>query len=345
MQKEITAIKKILLIMVVPLILYILHILSFIFIPLVFGLFIALLFSPLMRWFNRKKAPNFLGVITVFIIVSLGIIGIYKIVHLSSKEFTKLDETFKSNLSQKLNIITEPIVQYLNIKSDANESNLTALINNEEIKTQLFGKVGLGINMIGNTISMTLMTLFFMILFLAGTMDLERILEQFIFHNQEAKINTIRKIEKDAFTYILVKFSISITTGILTGLACFFFGISFPIFWGLIAFLLNFIQIIGSIIAVAALSLFALVELNFTGSFLFFLIIIIGVQVLLGSVLDPILMGNSFSLNTIAVLIMLAVWGLIWGVPGLILAVPIIALLKRIFEQFPGTKIYAKAMS
>ncbi|HZH87900.1 MAG TPA: AI-2E family transporter [Chitinophagaceae bacterium] len=345
MKKEILTIKNLLLIIVVPLVLYLLHILSFIFIPFVFGLFIALLFSPLMRWFKRMGVPGFLGVITVFIIVSLGIMVTYKLVHLSSNELTKVNESFKPKLDERLNEISKPIVQFMNINPRNDETDFKALLNSEEIKSQVFGKLGTGINIAGNVISMILMTLFFMVLFLAGTMDLQRLLELFIFKNQDAKINIFKKIEKDAFTYILIKTLISISTGVLISLSCYFFGISFPIFWGLVAFLLNFIQMIGSIVSVAALALFALVELSFAGSFVFFVAVIIGIQFILGNILEPILMGKSFSINTVAVLIMLAIWGFIWGIPGLILAVPISALLKRIFEQFPSTQIYAKAMS
>ncbi|MDO6425007.1 AI-2E family transporter, partial [Saccharophagus degradans] len=100
------------------------------------------------------------------------------------------------------------------------------------------------------------------------------------------------------------------------GLACVFFDVSFPIFWGLLAFLLNFIQMIGSIVSIALLALFALVEIDVMSTLLFFIITITGVQVVLGSVLEPIFMGKTFSINVITILVMLMFWGFIWGVPG-----------------------------
>jgi len=72
---------------------------------------------------------------------------------------------------------------------------------------------------------------------------------------------------------------------------------------------------------------------------------ITGVQVLFGSILEPIFMGKSFSINIITVLVMLMLWGYIWGVPGLIMAIPLPFLSRLILEQFPQTKTIASLIS
>ena len=102
---------------------------------------------------------------------------------------------------------------------------------------------------------------------------------------------------------------------------------------------------VGSIISVILLSLFALVELDPTGTLIFFIAVITGVQVLMGSILEPVFLGKTFSINVITVLVMLMLWGFIWGVPGLIMAIPITVFVKIVLEQFPGTQIIARLMS
>jgi predicted PurR-regulated permease PerM len=149
------------------------------------------------------------------------------------------------------------------------------------------------------------------------------------------------KIENDLITFVKVKFLVSALTGIGFGLACYFFNVSFPIFWGLFAFLINFVQMIGSIVSVILLTLFAFVELDPTSTLLFFILTITLIQVVFGSILEPIFMGKSFSINVIAILVSLMFWGYIWGVPGLIMSIPITVFLKIIFEQFPQTKLFA----
>ena len=146
------------------------------------------------------------------------------------------------------------------------------------------------------------------------------------------------KIEKDLITFIKVKFLVSFLTGLGTGLACYFFDVSFAIFWGLFAFVINFVQMVGSFVCVIVLSLFAFIELETSSFLLFFVLTITGVQILFGAILEPIFMGKSFSINIIAVLVMLMFWGFLWGIPGLIMAIPITVFLKVIFEQFPATK-------
>lgn len=345
MRNELLAIRKLLLILIVPFILYLLNLLSIIFIPLVFALFGSLLFMPLMRWFMKKRLPNFLGIIAVILIVSIGLKGAYEVVHLSGKEIANANDDFYKKFDSKLNDIVDPIVDFMGIEPAEEETDLEAFMNNEKVSSNLFGNVGNGLNFARKFVSMLLMTIFFMILLLAGSMNIQKVMELLIFKQRFASIKTFRQIEKDIFKFIVVKFFLSLFTGIGFSLACYFFDVSFPIFWGLFAFLINFIQMIGSVISVVVLTAFALVELDQTGTLLFFILVISGIQILFGGILEPILMGKSFSINTVTVLFMLALWGFIWGIPGLILSIPITALVKKIMEQFPGTKVYAKIMS
>jgi predicted PurR-regulated permease PerM len=102
---------------------------------------------------------------------------------------------------------------------------------------------------------------------------------------------------------------------------------------------------IGSVVVVIMLSLFAFIELEPTGTLLLFILILIGLQVLFGSVLEPIFMGKTFAINIITVFIMLMFWGYIWGIPGMIMAIPITVFIKIILEQFPKTKTIASLMT
>ena len=102
---------------------------------------------------------------------------------------------------------------------------------------------------------------------------------------------------------------------------------------------------IGSIVSVVLLSIFAFVELHPTNILLFFILTITMVQVIFGSILEPIFMGKSFSINVIAILVSLMFWGYIWGVPGLIMSIPITVFIKIIFEQFPQTKFFSSLLA
>ena len=137
----------------------------------------------------------------------------------------------------------------------------------------------------------------------------------------------------------------SLLTGIGTGLVCWFFGVSFPIFWGLFGFAINFVQMVGSVICVITVTIFAFVEIDSASMLLFFALSATGVQALFGGVLEPIFMGKSFSINVITILIALMLWGFVWGVPGLIMSIPITVFLKVLFEQYKNTRMIAQLMS
>jgi AI-2 transport protein TqsA len=326
-----------LLIIVVPLVFYLLKILSFIFIPLVFSMFIALLFLPLMRWLGKLKVPRFISIIIVVLLIFGGLkIGV-ELIQLSSKQIMASDSDFFAKAELKL--------------SDAKfylEDNFGITFQeNKDILAQFFQKDSIGstVDFLRKFLTTILMTAFFVVLWLAESINVHKLLNNTILKKKHASIKAFMKIERDLNTFIKVKVLVSLLTGIGTGLACVFFDVSFPIFWGLFAFVINFVQMVGSFVTVILLSMFAFVELETTSTLFFFILAITGVQVLFGAILEPIFMGKSFSINVIAVLVMLMFWGFLWGIPGLIMAIPITVFLKILLEQFPSTKIIASLLS
>lgn len=339
--KEIKTTNTLLLIIVIPLIFYLLKTLSFIFIPLISSMFIALLFLPLMRWLNKYSIPKPISIIMIIGIM----IGIFsfggKLIQLSTKEIISADSSFFEKAEIKLLTLIESIESFLGIERVKGENVLIHYFQDNNF----FENFGSTIDFVGDTLSMTLMTAFFVILLLSESINFQKLLNTTIFKLKYSSVRTFIKIEKDIIKFVWVKFLISLFTGIGFSLACLFFDISFPIFWGLFAFLINFVQMIGSVISVVLLSLFAFVEIEPTGTLLFFILTITLVQVTMGGVLEPIFMGKTFSINVITVIIMLMLWGYIWGIPGLIMSIPITVFVKIIFEQFPQTKIISSLMA
>ncbi|RLD28241.1 MAG: AI-2E family transporter [Bacteroidetes bacterium] len=326
-----------LLIIVIPLVFYLLKILSFIFIPLVFSMFIALLFLPLMRWLGKRKVPKFVSVIFVILLIVGGLKIGAEVIQLSSKQIITSDTAFFDKAEVKLSNVMVYMEDTFGVEFQKDKKLVSQFVQKENIGTT--------IEFLRKFLTMILMTAFFIVLWLAESINIHKVLNSTILKQKHASVKAFMKIEKDLITFIKVKFLVSLLTGIGTGLACLFFDVSFPIFWGLFAFVINFVQMVGSFISVILLSLFAFVELDPTSTLLFFIISITGVQVLFGAILEPIFMGKSFSINIISVLVMLMFWGFLWGIPGLIMAIPITVFIKIILEQFPSTKRLANLLS
>lgn len=321
----------------IPLIFYLLKILSFIFIPLIFSMFIALLFLPLMRWLGRRKVPKFVSIIIVLLLVTGGLKLGVELVQLSSKEILATKSDFFPKAEAKIADLRVYLSDNFGIQLEQDQNILSQFFQKENI--------GSTIGFLRKFLTTILMTAFFVVLWLAESINVHKLLNNTLLKQKHTSIKAFMKIEKDLIKFIKVKFLVSALTGLFTGLMCVFFDVSFPIFWGLFAFAINFVQMVGSFISVILLSIFAFVELDPTSTLFFFILSITMVQVLFGAILEPIFMGKSFSINIIAVLVMLMLWGFLWGIPGLIMAIPITVFIKIILEQFPSTRVVASLLS
>lgn len=332
---------RLLLILAIPVIFYVLKTLSFIFIPLLASMFIALLFLPVMRWFEKRKLPKPVGIAVVMLIVSGAFKLIWEVIQLSTKEILATKDAFLIKAEAKIIALVQGLESTFGIVREENDSILQHYLPQEKLASSL----GSGLDFAGDTITMLLMILFFLVLLLSESINLQKVLRRVIFKDDRTSILWFLSIEKDIAKFAWVKIAVSLFTGIGFSIACWYFNVSFPIFWGLFAFGINFVQMVGSVISVIVLTIFAFVELETTGSLVFFILSITAVQAFFGGVLEPILMGKTFSINVITVLVMLMFWGFLWGVPGLIMSIPITVILKRILEQFPTTKGLADLMS
>jgi AI-2 transport protein TqsA len=331
---------RLLLILVLPVVFYMLHILSFIFIPLLSSMFIALLFLPLMRWLKSKGANQTLSVATVILVIAILVYAAFLLLNLSSQEILATKDVFMEKAKLKIASGIEAGEKYFGME-------LTSENNKKSLFQQDFAMqyAGTAFKFAGSFVTQVLMTLFFVVLWLAESINFEKMMNSTLLKVKFSSVKTFRRIEKDIIKFLRVKFLVSFGTGVGTCIACYCFDVSFPIFWGIFAFSINFIQMVGSFITVILCSLFAYVELDPSITLMFFIISVTLVQVLFCSILEPIYMGKSFSINIISVLIMLMFWGFIWGVPGMIMSIPITVFLKIILEQFEPTKVVARLLS
>lgn len=340
---ELKTIRILLTIIVVPIVFSLLNLLSFIFIPLFFAFFFALLFSPILRWLSRKNVPKTMALLIVSSIVVVSLLGAAKIGQVAGQEITSADQSFWNVAAVKIDKVLVDTENFLGIQLRG--SDFKTIVKNKEVVEAVQKNVGSTLKVLQKTFTMTLMSVFFLILLLSGSMNFQKVMHDTLFVSKLSSIKTFLTIERSIVTFIKVKSITSLLTGLGFGLTCYFFGVSFPLFWGLLAFMLNYIQLLGSVIVTVFLIIFAFVEINTVGTLVLFGVILLATQLLFGSVLEPILMGQSFKINTIAVLVMLMLWGYLWGVAGMVLAVPITVILKTILEKFPKTQTIAKVLS
>ena len=153
------------------------------------------------------------------------------------------------------------------------------------------------------------------------------------------------EIEKSITSYIGLKTLVSFITGFASYIVLIFIGIDAPLFWAFLIFLLNYIPTIGSLIGTLFPAIFCLLQFGDFNSCLLVLGIVGGIQVIVGNLLEPKLMGNSLNISSFVAIFALSFWGTLWGITGMLLSVPITVIMVLIFSHFSSTKAIAIMLS
>ena len=153
------------------------------------------------------------------------------------------------------------------------------------------------------------------------------------------------RVGRDIQSYIWIMTFVSILTAGLSYLVMISVGLEHAAFWAFLIFILNFIPTIGSIIGTAIPSLYGLLQFGDFQPFLILLAAIGVIQFLIGNMLQPRLSAKTLNLSQFVVILSLFVWGAMWGIVGMFLAVPITAILMIVFANFPSTRLVAALLS
>lgn len=160
-----------------------------------------------------------------------------------------------------------------------------------------------------------------------------------------ALVESVRQIAIKYQRYLWALTATALLQGVTVWLLSLALGLDFAFVWALLAFLLNFVPTVGSILAVFPPTLFALFQFNTPGRVLAVLLGMSALQLLMGNYVDPILKGKFVSLSSVVVLISVVFWGWVWGVAGALLSVPITVGIVVATDHFPQTRWIARLLS
>jgi AI-2 transport protein TqsA len=180
---------------------------------------------------------------------------------------------------------------------------------------------------------------------LTGNIVLVVIFTGFLVFSSSKFTGLLQEMNDTIGAYVAVKTLMCLLTGALFVLMCWIFGIDFALFWGLLAFLLNYIPSVGSIIATLPLLLLSAIQLHSWPRVALFAAILLVVQQFIGQILEPKLMGMRLSLKPVAILLGLIFWGLLWGIPGMFLATPLMVLMRIVSSYFNVTRGFERLLA
>jgi AI-2 transport protein TqsA len=144
--------------------------------------------------------------------------------------------------------------------------------------------------------------------------------------------------------YLVIKTVMSLVNGLTVWVVLEIFGVEFALLFGFLAFLLNFIPNIGSLVAAVLRVGFAFFQFGTPWVPLWILVITVGLDMVMGSLVEPRVMGKGLGLSPLVVLFSLLFWGWLWGIPGIVMAIPLVAVVKIVCQNVPSLRPFALLM-
>lgn len=308
-------------------------------VPIMIAAFIATVSFPLLKFLREKGIPRALAVILTVAVdfVFLAAIGVLAITLVNDLQ-EKWDSKYAAEVSQQIRDTSKSLVHVLNDYGiDDAQEKIDEVVNNNLINLQniRFERIWyFGTGILGKVVGFmgtAIITLIFTVFMLTEARMFGRRFEAI---SQARGPNLARMLSatRDIQRFLAIKTVVSLATGILAGLLCWGAGLDFYILWGILAFLLNFIPVIGSIVAGVPPTVLALFVAGWPNALL-----VAGGYLLinnfLGNFLEPILVGRRFGISTLIVIISVVFWGWLWGPLGMLLAVPLTMVIKVFLES------------
>lgn len=335
------SVRNMLLFLLIVVVLYVMHSLARIILPLVIALMFVMIYQPIFSLLNRKRIPSwiitpFLAITTILILTFVVqiVLGATQDVYADRHEIGEL-------LYNKILQIMSYFDSIIPIKLDASllEQGINRLFSGSSISA-FAGSSFTVISSFGSSFFM--FSLYFLIL-LFSMPGYERYLEYIAGSDTKFK-NNAKHIQKSIVSYMTVKFLASLVTGTITLVVCLLFNVKYAVFWGFVTFLLNFIPTLGSIIATTLPALMAFIQFDSMIRLLVFVLILLSIQMAIGNFIEPRIMGNRLKVNTVTIIFGLVFWAFIWGIPGAFLSVPLLVIVKIFLQNNDSLHFMARVM-
>lgn len=299
-------------------------------VPFLLAAFLALITVRPMLWMQKHRVPATLAALAIVIVVMLilGLLGI--IVGTSIADFTAALPTYQA----RLDVIVQHVVNLIGERFNTEDSlrNLGDVID----PGWAMGLVANILNGLTDVLKNVFLIFFTMIFILLEASTVETKLDA-AFGRTATSLDRQRAFLADLGRYLGIKTIVSLATGLAAGLLTWAVGMDFPLLWAMLAFLLNYVPTIGSIIAAFPAILMALVQLGLPEASVTAVGFAI-INVVFGNFIEPRMMGYGVGISPLIVFIGLVFWGFVFGPVGMLLSVPLTMTLKLALESDPRTR-------
>jgi predicted PurR-regulated permease PerM len=305
-------------------------------VPFLLSAFIATIAAPPMFWLEQRRVPAALAISAVMVAMVGALLTIGALLVQSGNAFTARLPFYQERVIE----IVRQAVAWLGGFGVEINSDLALNFLNPGMALDLAGNL---LRSLGGVMSDSFFILLTVIFILGEASSFPRKLRE-VLRDPDSEMPLFSRFAENVNRYIAIKTSTSLATGFLVSLCLWAIEVDFPVLWGLLAFLLNFVPNIGSIIAAVPAVLLALIQIGpgaaaaATGAYL-------AINIIMGNVVEPRFMGRGLGLSTLVVFLSLVVWGSLLGPVGMFLSVPLTMTAKLALEANPATRWIAVLLS
>jgi AI-2 transport protein TqsA len=292
-------------------------------VPFLFGVFLSILGTLPLNALQKLRLPKFIAITCVILVYLLFFYGVFVILSNSLEGLLRQFPVYTERLKE----LTAEIDQWLQAQGQQPLSQYILPMIQPESYFEIFGRTLKGFL---NTISSVLMVLLFITFMLNEAADFKNKLTMAFGNRVDS--GGMQGIAKDVQRYLGIKTFTSFLTGICIALWAWIMGVDFPLLWGFLGMLFNYIPIIGSIIAAIPAIMLSLLMQDFSNT----IVLTVGYIILnfsISNFLEPVLMGRRLGLSVLIVFMSLVFWGWLWGPAGALMAVPLTMIVKIFLEH------------
>ncbi|SEV88162.1 Predicted PurR-regulated permease PerM [Cognatiyoonia koreensis] len=310
------------------------------FLPIVIGVLVALTFSPVVRALARLRIPE---PVSAFVLILGAVLTLVFGTYMLSGPITEILDDAPSmglELRQKL----EGVAGMLEDAQDASEQ-VEGLANGGDstpvVAVEQPSLLAFAAGSIANFLGLTVVGLVLALFILAsGNLFYVKLLEAFpSFSDKRRAATTAREIERQISRYFLTITLINAGLGVSIGVAMYLIGLPNPILWGLLAFVLNFLPFVGAIVGAMVVAAFGILSFDTLGMGFLPAAVYLLLTSIEGQFVTPHVLGKRLELNTVSVFLTVIIWSWLWSVPGALMAVPFLVLLKAVCTNVPGLTV------
>jgi predicted PurR-regulated permease PerM len=309
--------------------------------PIVVAFVLMLVLQPAMRLLQRLYAPRLIAALLIILVFFGALVGIGMMLSGPAASWAQKLPAGIPKLQERLSFLSAPISAFHQLMSRADSlAQMTA--QSSPLPVTLAG-AGLSDRLLDSTRAVVsglleiVLVLFFLLM--AGDTFLRRLVEVLPrFKNKRQAVEISQQIESDISAYLMTITLMNLAVGIATGAAAALCGLGDPILWGSVAFLLNYVPILGPLMGVGIFLFAGLLTIDTLWLAVMPAALYLGIHITEGETVTPMLLARRFTINPVLVIIALVFWYWMWGVPGAILATPLLAVTKIICDRIEALK-------